>query len=514
MTEQLRLSMTLSGGSSLGAYQAGAMAALLVGVQDLLEREPDRVRVEAMGGASAGTLVSFFAAYALTEGLDPVRLLKSTWVDKVSLDLLRARHGRAPLDFQRLRDGLWELLGAGENSSAYERVATPHPDPIALHVSLTGLRGLTYPVRSICGGGEATAVTYSDWRTFRIEPEAGPEPLFRPEGASPLDFVLASAANPGAFAPRLLDRRADIDTYHSNGVQGVPEHGQLWYADGGLIQSEPIGRVIAAGRAMSNARGPDDRPVRRANLVVDPRSEGPSGSGRWADPSSAPGWSDGIGRALAIVPEQIVYDDLRRTEKQNSRLVWAERLVEALAPHLEDGASGALDDVLRSMAEDRRSLPGSSTERVAEDGESPKEKLQRAVAEVAGLVGKEPVAVHVISPLLLAEESGEDVPALLAGEFMGDFGGFLRKDLRQSDFVLGYASALAWMRRALPEAGLDDATGEALLERVEARQPGDWREENRGRAGLRKLPWRARLRFARFALDALRVLGRGVFGGR
>ena len=514
MNEQLRLSMTLSGGASLGAYQAGAMAAVLVWVLDLLERDPDRVRVEAMGGASAGALVAFFSSYALAEGLDPVQLLHTTWVEKVSLGLLRSRDQRAPLDFDRLREGLWEMLGGGGSGSVFERVAPVHPDPIPLHVSLTGLQGLTYPVRSIRRRREATAVTYSDWGTFQVAPGAGPAPLFEPEGSSPLDFVLASAANPGAFAPRLLDRSADIGAYHARGISGVPDHGRLWYGDGGLIQSEPIGRVLSAARAAGADSAGEDREIRRVNLVLDPRSEGPSGSGRWADPSDPPRWTDGISRALAVLPEQIVYDDLRRTEKQNTRLEWADRLVEALAPHLEDGATEALDEVLASIAEDRRDLPGSGAGSESDSGSSPRRKLRQALVEVAGLAGKEPVTVDVISPLLLAEENDEDVPALLAGEFLGDFGGFLREELRQSDFVLGYESAIAWMRQALPEAGFDDEASGAVLGRVEAQRPGDWREANRGRAGLQKLPWRARLRFGRFALDALRVLGRGLFGGR
>ena len=51
---------------------------------------------------------------------------------------------------------------------------------------------------------------------------------------------------------------------------------------------------------------------------------------------------------------------------------------------------------------------------------------------------------------------GEDVGSLLAGEFMGDFGGFLSRDLRVSDFALGYQSSLAWLRRGLGECGLDE----------------------------------------------------------
>ena len=72
---QIRLSVTLSGGASLGAYHAGVLAALVTAVQQVSAREPDRVRFDAIGGASAGALASMFAAHALLNGLDPVDVL-------------------------------------------------------------------------------------------------------------------------------------------------------------------------------------------------------------------------------------------------------------------------------------------------------------------------------------------------------------------------------------------------------------------------------------------------------
>ena len=58
------------------------------------------------------------------------------------------------------------------------------------------------------------------------------------------------------------------------------------------------------------------------------------------------------------------------------------------------------------------------------DGE-PAAVLHRALCEIGGLTGKEHVSIDVISPLVLADDSDDDVGSLLAGEFMGDFGGFL-----------------------------------------------------------------------------------------
>ena len=85
--------------------------------------------------------------------------------------------------------------------------------------------------------------------------------------------MLASASHPGAFAPRVLDRRADREEYEGRGITNLPRSGWLWYSDGGQIQSEPLGRVLAASRAVG-----DDGPeiAHRPNLLIDPRSEEPS----------------------------------------------------------------------------------------------------------------------------------------------------------------------------------------------------------------------------------------------
>ena len=52
MTKQLRIALTLPAEASLGAFEAGAVAALLIGLQKINSRSPDRVRVDAITGAS------------------------------------------------------------------------------------------------------------------------------------------------------------------------------------------------------------------------------------------------------------------------------------------------------------------------------------------------------------------------------------------------------------------------------------------------------------------------------
>jgi predicted acylesterase/phospholipase RssA len=97
----VRLSLSLAGGASLGAYEAGATAAVCTAVTELRARgEP--VVVDATGGASAGALVALIASHCLLDGLDAADVLHTAWVDEVSLELLRGRGASAPLS----QDGL------------------------------------------------------------------------------------------------------------------------------------------------------------------------------------------------------------------------------------------------------------------------------------------------------------------------------------------------------------------------------------------------------------------------
>ena len=106
----VRLSLTLSGGASLGAFEAGAAAALIVGWRHLRLDEDVDASIDAIGGASAGAIVGLFSAHCVLSGADPVALLREAWVEKVSHSLLRGRSADAPLSFEDLREDLPKLF--------------------------------------------------------------------------------------------------------------------------------------------------------------------------------------------------------------------------------------------------------------------------------------------------------------------------------------------------------------------------------------------------------------------
>ena len=504
--EQLRICVSFSGGASLGAYEAGAFAALLTGVRRLQIDRPDAVVVDAVGGASAGSLVALLGAYAQLEGLDPLDFLYEGWVERVNLDLMKRKAGEGLLSFDRLREDIIDFLCSNDRYSDGGQSS-----PLGLHVALTGLQGLTYEVRSRGGTTSFSAVTYSDWGRFMLKPGGGPRQIFESEGTAPLDCVLASASHPGAFRPTLLDRSADKDVYASLGIENFPSSRQLWYTDGGLGQSNPLGRLLSTARWIDE-QTEDKGPYKRTLVLIDPRSEDPSGALSWGDPDNSPKWLHGLSRALEIVPAQVVYDDALRLEKANARVAWAQALTESLAPQLSDAATTALRDFLHEVDADKAGSPKQRVHTSSDGAEaaSARELLIKAIEAVSGLGAKEIVDLNVITPRQLAEDDEDQVPRLLAGEFFGDFGGFLQRDIRRSDFLLGYASIEAWLPEGLADSGYDPDALELMSAEVTARSPGDWREANMGAASPSSLPWLARLRLGRLLVDAARAVAANV----
>jgi len=476
----------------------------VVAARYLDAEEGQETSVDAIGGASAGALVSFFTAHALLEGLDPEALLHETWVERVSLSLLRGRDSKALLSFDQLRERMPEVLAPdGPAQADPDGIDYRQSRSLALHVQLTGLRGLRYPIHGLRRDRPVTAATYADWGCFELEPDGGLEQMLTPPGRSPLDFVLASAASPGGFAPRLLDRRPDADAYKSHGIESFPESGHLWYTDGGLLGPQPLGRVISAGRALHGAGEADNR----VHLLIDPRSEDAS-LGRWSDPDAEPSWQTGASRALAILSEQSLFDDMRRIENDNSRIEWAERLANRLGRYLDDEATSGLREFITEVESERAEMRADEDPRrrdgpEAVDGEVT-ELLRRALCEVGGLVGKERISIDVISPLVLADSSDDEVGSLLAGEFMGDFGGFLSRELRASDYALGYQSTIAWLDQGLTAIGFDEETARRTISFVESRRRYDIDDVRSGDARLSDLSLADRFELVRLGAHLAR----------
>ena len=176
---------------------------------------------------------------------------------------------------------------------------------------------------------------------------------------------------------------------------------------------------------------------------------------QWSDRDYNATWAGGLSRALAVLPEQALYEDLRRLQRDNRRIEWLDDLEQALDGHLDERAADGLRRLIELIDGERdETRAGGKHEAPGHDAPAG-ELLRGAIERISGLARKSLVDVDVISPLLLeGRDDVESVGDLLAGEMLGDFGGFLQADLRRSDFALGYASVLAWAPEGLAACGL------------------------------------------------------------
>ena len=100
---RLRLSLTIPGTVALGAYEGGALAALVVAAKELGE---DVLVIDSIATASAGSMTGLLAARSLLDGSDPVGLLTSA----AGGNLLSRAPGAPPASTPKRAD--LALLGA------------------------------------------------------------------------------------------------------------------------------------------------------------------------------------------------------------------------------------------------------------------------------------------------------------------------------------------------------------------------------------------------------------------
>jgi hypothetical protein len=225
--------------------------------------------------------------------------------------------------------------------------------------------------------------------------------------------------------------------------------------------------------------------------MIDPLSELPDDRDAWSDDGAAPSRLASVARTLEIMPEQVLHDDLRRVVGVNRQFARLDRLAEALGPHLGVGAVEAL----RTLLDDDR-----------EGDEDPSALLRRAAARVAGLDDKVPVHLDFISPLIMADDDERGIAGMLAGEVMGDFGGFVHRRLRRSDFALGFECLLRWLPGGLDALGLASETISDVTAAVRGARRTDWSQADEGRTALGDLPRSSQVALLRLGMHTLRVV--------
>jgi predicted acylesterase/phospholipase RssA len=300
---RLRLSLTIPGAVSLGAYEGGALAALIVAAKSLGEAT---VVIDSIAAASAGSITALLTARALLRGVDPVDLLAAAWVDNVSFKAMRTRSTASPLSSGALTEMATKVLGPGGTPEG--PAPTWQHQPVWLSMALASLAGLTYDLPELTQHTTVSASTFLDWYQVTLTNAVDSAGYLTHSQAA-----IASGSNAIGFPAKRLDREADAAQYRAAGLQGFPADGLFWYTDGGTVDNEPLGRTIDLAQQV----GSDDD---RLYLLIHPNAIPPTLSPTWAGSAPEPPWVRTGIHALGIGRSQTVYEDLKRLQKTNSRL--------------------------------------------------------------------------------------------------------------------------------------------------------------------------------------------------
>jgi len=456
-----RIALTLAGGVSLGAYQGGVAYELLWALSHL--RNPqERIIIDVVTGASAGSMTAAVMARALLYDRGIAWDLHEAWVEGVSIKGLMDGQPAGSLLSSEL---IWNVAGRVlKTPSTPSRPHPAAPHELRMAFTLSNLNGIRFGLGYANVPGEFDTTVFSDWIIFRLGDGAPSEPPLAAVWDDVRRSAIASGAFPLAFPAVKVERRlADYvgsDIYQRDGTR------EFTYVDGGLFNNEPVGLTRQIVEGLEEAY-PDIRMDKRLYILVDPYVAASSAPPDLPDPLS---YQAVLPRLLNAILGESSKRDWIQAMRVNQRLEWQDLFLSHLAgivagTSVTDGA--ALAQQIGQLALDIAALKVKYEGR----GESPRDHLSKNMARlgpmllasdpayaviqndplrtevflnivyvmenVAGLRKKEPLNLHLIAP----------TPGSLAGDFMGNFGGFFDQTWREHDWRRGRAAVRDFIAR-------------------------------------------------------------------
>ena len=467
-----RFAISISGGIALGSYEAGVLTQLY---RDLFvfNQHPDiagraRVAIDAVAGASAGSVTGLILSQAIALKRSPAELeaaMRACWVDLLEIhNLLKSSKGAASAESIFTSAIFDTVVGAALTIPPVKPDDSDVPEEaIALWITMTNLDGVPFVIDfERAGHAQATtalyALDYRDYVPFLITEDkiemienrmigagganAGSNQTWldaveaaKTSGAFPFAFpsrhqmrnlmaypgyvdfknaIENPKANAGQNASDLAEKTGEKDLHTTT---GLPETAYFQFVDGGLFHNEPIGKCIDAVEYL-NGKFPERDPDRPENagkagrsfVIIEPEPQLPADvesaltSVAAHDAAPTPPLSL-LPKILSSYFNTALYGDFQTAAEMNKKI-------------------RGLNDALQTL--DNLGLPPEQAKEI-------KDNIRASV----GLDDKAEITLQRIPHELTTSKR-------LAGAFGGHFGGFLRQDFREADFITGRHEARQW----------------------------------------------------------------------
>jgi hypothetical protein len=306
---RLRLSLTIPGAVALGAYEAGALAALIVAAKELGE---DVLVIDSIASASAGSTSGLRAAQSLLSAIDPIEHLSSE---------------------------------AAGNVSPAPGLPSPRRQKEPIWLSLA----LAVPADPTCAPELRHEEVEADWYILTLTNTVSPQ-----EYLAYADAAIAAGSTAEGSPVSTRNLLGEDPRGEEAGLLTLPEDGLFWYTDGGTVENEPLNRTIELADGIAS----DDE---RLYLVINPDPAFParSLSNDWGADAQRPQVARAGAFAIDMHDAPSIYEELERVRGANAQLeetiagAASRILVEREADHSDDYAS-LLASVVQSAGATRQ----------------------------------------------------------------------------------------------------------------------------------------------------------------
>jgi predicted acylesterase/phospholipase RssA len=473
-----RLAITIKGAVSLGAYEAGAIfETLRLIAYNNAQPGATPWYIDALGGASAGSITAALLAAALVRGDTDV--MQRTWVTGVSLDVL------APVDEQMSDDNILDALsldGLARANITCPTIATPHGAmrPAPASISLRFTHSHLYPSilsADTLNSSKLFFSDYKDWADFSVGVVQSPVDPSKTDvniscngvaaagyhNASPaltgadawsalVQAAIASGSFPFAFAPR------DLRKWVGGGWM------DQYFLDGGIYDNDPVGQTINIAHDIDWAPTPaaanyDD--VDRRFLII--HTEPFDDSAREVTPNATTTLDlNPLVLAEKLFPailEESETSGLRGIVTVNNQITERTNFLQGIANLIQGGGGASIPPaVLTALANFRKlagNIPFFRTNMIPDLAAAAPGLYAQLSGFAAGnqasfvdLALAYDLATNLadktkVEPIVIAPDDA------LSGSGLYAFGGFLVQRMRERDFAQGaYDAFEAWLNIA------------------------------------------------------------------